>query len=193
MGVVNKTFWSIELNDLWSKKICRPKMIVGSGATFILRWSCFHTLILLLILFHFYVVGAFKKQKVYFSVLRGYYAEFKQFVKDVHFKSAQFHNLVNFLLDQGLNEEKKRLKDSVSRQRDMPSALSIVNGRRWSKRLQVHSIAVAFSRKTWSGVENSNSKQRTTWMDFCNAVPSLLTLFWDDQHREPTMVNSKII
>ena len=70
-----------------------------------------------------------KKQKVYFSVLRGYYAEFKKFVKDVHFKSAQFHNLLNFLLDQGFNEKKKRLKDSVSRQRDMPSALSIVNGR----------------------------------------------------------------
>ena len=33
-------FWSIELNDLWSKKICRPKMIVWSGATFTLRWSC---------------------------------------------------------------------------------------------------------------------------------------------------------
>ena len=32
-------FWSIELNDLWSKKICRPKMM--SGTVFILRWSCF--------------------------------------------------------------------------------------------------------------------------------------------------------
>ena len=73
--------------------------------------------------------GGVQKTKKYISVLRGHYAEFKQFVKDVHFKSAQFHNLVNFLLDQGFNEEKKRLKDSVSRQRDMPSALSIVNGR----------------------------------------------------------------
>ena len=33
--------WCLELNDLWPKKICRPKMIVWSGATFILRWSCF--------------------------------------------------------------------------------------------------------------------------------------------------------
>ena len=32
-------FWPIELNDLWSKKICRPKIIVWSG-TFILWWSC---------------------------------------------------------------------------------------------------------------------------------------------------------
>ena len=31
----------LELNDLWPKKICRPMMIVWSGATFILRWSCF--------------------------------------------------------------------------------------------------------------------------------------------------------
>ena len=31
----------IELNDLWPKKICKPKMIVWSDATFILRWSCF--------------------------------------------------------------------------------------------------------------------------------------------------------
>ena len=30
----------IWLNDLWSKKIYRPKMIIWSGATFILRWSC---------------------------------------------------------------------------------------------------------------------------------------------------------
>ena len=37
---VIKIFWSIELNNLWSKKICRPKMIVWFGATFILRWSC---------------------------------------------------------------------------------------------------------------------------------------------------------
>ena len=35
---VIKIFWSIELNDLWSKKICRPKMFVWSGD---LRWSCF--------------------------------------------------------------------------------------------------------------------------------------------------------
>ena len=34
-------FWT-KYNDLWSKKICRPiKMIVWSGATFILIWSCF--------------------------------------------------------------------------------------------------------------------------------------------------------
>ena len=33
-------FWPIELNDLWSKTIFRPKMIVRSGATFIPRWSC---------------------------------------------------------------------------------------------------------------------------------------------------------
>ena len=38
-GVI-KIFWSIELNDLWSKKIFRPKMIAWSGATSILRWSC---------------------------------------------------------------------------------------------------------------------------------------------------------
>ena len=31
----------IELNDLWPKEICKPKMIVWSDATFILRWSCF--------------------------------------------------------------------------------------------------------------------------------------------------------
>ena len=36
-----KIFWPIELNDRWSKNICWPKMIVWSGATFILRWSCF--------------------------------------------------------------------------------------------------------------------------------------------------------
>ena len=30
-GVI-KNFWSIELNDLWSKEICRPKTIVWSGA-----------------------------------------------------------------------------------------------------------------------------------------------------------------
>ena len=41
-GGVFKIFWSIELNDLWSKKICRPMMIVWCGAIFILRWSCFH-------------------------------------------------------------------------------------------------------------------------------------------------------
>ena len=34
-------FWPVVLNDPWSKTICRPKMIVRSGATFILRWSCF--------------------------------------------------------------------------------------------------------------------------------------------------------
>ena len=34
--IVIKIFWSIELYDLWSKK-----MIVWSGATFILGWSCF--------------------------------------------------------------------------------------------------------------------------------------------------------
>ena len=39
-GVI-KIFWSIKLNDVWSKKICIPKMIVWSGAIFILRWSCF--------------------------------------------------------------------------------------------------------------------------------------------------------
>ena len=38
-GVI-KIFWSIEVNDLWSKKICRPKMIVWYGATFIFRRSC---------------------------------------------------------------------------------------------------------------------------------------------------------
>ena len=39
-GSFIKIFWPIELNDLLSKTICRPKMIVRSGATFILRWSC---------------------------------------------------------------------------------------------------------------------------------------------------------
>ena len=34
------------LNDLWSKKICRPKMIVWSGATFILRLSWFWKVLL---------------------------------------------------------------------------------------------------------------------------------------------------
>ena len=34
---VIKIFWSIELSDLWSKKIYRPKMIVRSGAIFILE------------------------------------------------------------------------------------------------------------------------------------------------------------
>ena len=32
-----KIVWPIELNDLWSKKICGPEMIVWSSATFILR------------------------------------------------------------------------------------------------------------------------------------------------------------
>ena len=36
-----KIIWSLELNDLWSKTICRSKMVVQSGATFILKWSCF--------------------------------------------------------------------------------------------------------------------------------------------------------
>ena len=40
-GSVIKMFWSIELNDLCSKKICRPQMLFWSCATFILRWSCF--------------------------------------------------------------------------------------------------------------------------------------------------------
>ena len=39
-GSIIEIFWPIELNDLWSKKISRPNMIVWSGATFILRWSC---------------------------------------------------------------------------------------------------------------------------------------------------------
>ena len=39
-----KISWPIQLNDLWSKKICEPKMIVWSGAAFILRRSCsYHT------------------------------------------------------------------------------------------------------------------------------------------------------
>ena len=42
IAVSSRFFWSFELNDLWSKKICRLiKTIVWSGATFILRWSCF--------------------------------------------------------------------------------------------------------------------------------------------------------
>ena len=40
-GSITKIFSPIELNDLWSKKICRPKMTAWSYATFILRWSCF--------------------------------------------------------------------------------------------------------------------------------------------------------
>ena len=41
--IMNRTkiFWSIELNDLWSKKVYRPKIIVWSGAIFILIWSCY--------------------------------------------------------------------------------------------------------------------------------------------------------
>ena len=36
-----KIFWSIEINDLWAKKICRPKRwLFGPAATFILRSSC---------------------------------------------------------------------------------------------------------------------------------------------------------
>ena len=35
-----KIFWPIDLNNLWSQEICQPKMIVWSGATFILIWSC---------------------------------------------------------------------------------------------------------------------------------------------------------
>ena len=35
-GSIIKIFWSIVLDYLWSKKIYRPKMIVWSGATFIL-------------------------------------------------------------------------------------------------------------------------------------------------------------
>ena len=34
-------FWFIELNDQWSKKICTPKIIFWSSATFIFSWSCF--------------------------------------------------------------------------------------------------------------------------------------------------------
>ena len=40
-NVGHHSFWSIDLDDLWSKKICRPeddRLIIG--ATFILRWSC---------------------------------------------------------------------------------------------------------------------------------------------------------
>ena len=50
-GVI-KIFWSIDRNDLWSKKICRPKMIVWSSATFILRWSFFLNQILLMFFFN---------------------------------------------------------------------------------------------------------------------------------------------
>ena len=39
-GRCHQDFWSIKLDDLWSKKVCGPKMIVWSGATFILRWFC---------------------------------------------------------------------------------------------------------------------------------------------------------
>ena len=39
-GGVIKIFWSIELNDPWSKKIYGPEMIVWSGAISILRLSC---------------------------------------------------------------------------------------------------------------------------------------------------------
>ena len=74
---------------------------------------------------------------------------------------------MNFLLDQGLNEEKKRLKDSVSRQRDMPSALSIVNGRGWSKRLQVHSIAVAFSRSKMVWCRKQQFQAKNNLDGFC--------------------------
>ena len=42
-GGVIKIFWPIELNGLWSKKICRPMMTVWSSGTFILRWSCYNT------------------------------------------------------------------------------------------------------------------------------------------------------
>ena len=41
VATIIKIFWPIELNHLWFKTICRPEMIVRSGATFILRWSCF--------------------------------------------------------------------------------------------------------------------------------------------------------
>ena len=40
-----KILWSIELNYLWSKKICRPKVIVWSGAAFIHSWSCIFNLV----------------------------------------------------------------------------------------------------------------------------------------------------
>ena len=36
----SSTVCVIKIFYLWSKKICRLKMIVWSGATFILRWSC---------------------------------------------------------------------------------------------------------------------------------------------------------
>ena len=48
-GSIIKIIWSLELNDLWSKTICRPNMVVRSGATFILRWSCFDNSYLTLI------------------------------------------------------------------------------------------------------------------------------------------------
>ena len=32
--MIIKIFWPIEINDIWFKKICSPKMIVWSGATF---------------------------------------------------------------------------------------------------------------------------------------------------------------
>ena len=41
-----KILWSIELNYLWSKKICRPKVIVWSGAAFIHSWSCIFNLVI---------------------------------------------------------------------------------------------------------------------------------------------------
>ena len=34
-------FWSIVLDDHWSKTIIRPRRIVGPVLLFILRWSCF--------------------------------------------------------------------------------------------------------------------------------------------------------
>ena len=43
-GIIIEILWPIELNDLWSKTICRPQMIIWSGATFILRWSCLHSI-----------------------------------------------------------------------------------------------------------------------------------------------------
>ena len=38
---MNSLDWSIVVDDHWSKKIYRPKMIVWFDATFILRWSLF--------------------------------------------------------------------------------------------------------------------------------------------------------
>ena len=46
-GSIIKIFSLIELNDLWSKKICWPQMIVWSVATFILRWSCYKYILIL--------------------------------------------------------------------------------------------------------------------------------------------------